>query len=75
VYIQLKTRESNLYSSPNIIRMNKSRKIRMEHAVSTGTIRNAYKTLIGHSEEKRPLGRSRHRRNNSIKINLTRNKT
>jgi len=34
--------------------------------------RGAYKVLVGKPEEKRPLGRPRHRREDNIKIDLQR---
>jgi hypothetical protein len=46
----------NLYSSPSIIRMIKSRRMRWAwHRIK----RNAYEILVGRPEGKRPLGRSR----------------
>jgi hypothetical protein len=45
----------NLYSSPNIIRMIKSR--RMRQAGRMGDTRNAYKILVAKPEGKRPLER------------------
>jgi hypothetical protein len=48
----------NLYSSPNIIRMIKSRRMRRaRHAARIGKTRNAYRILIGKPEGKRQLGR------------------
>jgi hypothetical protein len=45
----------NLYSSPSIIRMIKSRRMRWAgHIAQTGT-RNAYRILVGKSEGKRPV--------------------
>jgi hypothetical protein len=50
----------NLYSSPNTIRMIKSRKMRWaEHVGRMGETRNAYRILVGRPEGKRPLGRPR----------------
>jgi hypothetical protein len=50
----------NLYSSPRIIRMIKSRRMRWAgHVVRLGEKRNAYRILMGEPEEKRPLGRPR----------------
>jgi hypothetical protein len=50
----------NLYSSPSIIRMIKSRKIRWAgHTARMGEKRNAYTILVGKPEGKRPLGRTR----------------
>jgi hypothetical protein len=52
----------NLYSSPSIIRMIKSRKIGWAgHAARMGENRNAYRILVGNPEGKRPLGRPRRR--------------
>jgi hypothetical protein len=48
----------NLYTSPNTIRVIKSRMMRWAwHVVRMGEIRNAYKILAGKLEGKRPLGR------------------
>jgi hypothetical protein len=48
----------NLYSSPSIIRMIKSRKTRWAgHVEQMGKKRTAYRTLVGQPEGKRPLGR------------------
>lgn len=44
----------------------------MEQVACTGNIINAYKIVIGHSEERKILGRFRNIRNNRIKINLIR---
>jgi hypothetical protein len=49
-----------LYSSPSIIRMIKSRRMRWEgHVARIGEKRNAYKILVGKPEGKRTLGRPR----------------
>jgi hypothetical protein len=46
----------NLYSSPNIIRMNKSNRMRWAGYVARmGEKRNAHKILAGKPERKRPL--------------------
>jgi hypothetical protein len=59
----------NLYSSPDIIRMMKSRRIRSAgHVARMRKMRNAYKILVGKPEGKGPLGRPRRRRKNNIKI-------
>jgi hypothetical protein len=48
----------NLYSSPSIIRMIKSRRLRWAgHVALMGEKTNAYRILMGKSEGKRPLGR------------------
>jgi hypothetical protein len=58
-------------SSPNIIRMIKSRRIRWAgHVAQTGETRNAYKLLVGKPEGKRPLGRPRRRWADNIKMDL-----
>jgi hypothetical protein len=61
----------NLYSSPSIITMVMSRTMRrVGHVVRKGEKRNAYRILVGKPEGKQPLGRSRHRWVNNIKIDL-----
>jgi hypothetical protein len=61
----------NLYSSQNIIRMIKSKSMKWEgHVVCMGERRNAYNILVGKPEGKRPLGRSRLRWEDNIKIDL-----
>jgi hypothetical protein len=52
----------NFYSSPNIIRMIKSKRMRWTgHVARMGYTRNAYRILVGKPEGKRPLGRPRRR--------------
>jgi hypothetical protein len=61
----------NLYSSPSIIRMMKSRRMRWTgHVAGMGEKRNAYRILVGKPEGKRPLGRPRLRWVDNIKIDL-----
>jgi hypothetical protein len=61
----------NLYSSPNIIRMIKSRMMRwVGHVPRMEEERNAYRILVGKPEGKRQLGRTRHRWVDNIKIDL-----
>jgi hypothetical protein len=61
----------NLYSSPNIIRMIKSRRNEMGRVCSTnGSEENAYRILVGKPERKRPLRRARRRWVNNVKIYL-----
>ncbi|KAJ4449275.1 hypothetical protein ANN_00673 [Periplaneta americana] len=51
-----------LYSSPDIIRNIKSRRLRWGgHVARMGESRNAYRVLVGRPEGKRPLGRPRRR--------------
>jgi hypothetical protein len=60
-----------LYSSPNVIRTLKSRRIRWAgHVARMSETRNAYRILVGKPEGKRPLGRPRSRRVNNIKVDL-----
>jgi hypothetical protein len=59
----------NLYSSPSVIRIIKSRKIKWaEHVARKGKKRNVYRLLAGRPEGNRPLGRQRRRWIDSIKI-------
>jgi hypothetical protein len=61
----------NLYSSLNIIRMIKLRKMRWAGQVARmGEKRNAYRILVGKPEGKRPLGRQRHRWVDNSKMDL-----
>jgi hypothetical protein len=51
-----------LYSSPNVIRMMKSRRMRWTgHVAQMGPRRNAYSIILGNPKIERPLGRTRHR--------------
>jgi hypothetical protein len=61
----------NLYSSPSIIRMMKSRRMRWAgHVARMGEKRNLYRLLVGKPEGKRPLGRPRHKWIDNIKMDL-----
>jgi hypothetical protein len=61
----------NLYSSPGIIRIRKSRRMRWAgHVPRMGEKRNVYRLLAGKPEGERPLGRSRCRWMDNIKIDL-----
>jgi hypothetical protein len=61
----------NLYSSPNIVRVIKSRRMRWAgHVSRMGEGRGVYKVLVGRPEGKRPLERSRHRWEDNIKMDL-----
>jgi hypothetical protein len=54
---------NDLYSSPNIVRVIKSRKIRwVGHVALMGEERGMYRVLVGKPEGKIPLGRPRRRR-------------
>ncbi|KAJ4426317.1 hypothetical protein ANN_27131 [Periplaneta americana] len=60
-----------LYSSPDIIRNIKSRRLRWAgHVARMGESRNAYRVLVGRPERKRPLGRPRRRWGDNIKMDL-----
>ena len=62
---------NDLYSSPNIIRVIKLRKIRWAgHVARMGESRIVYRVLVGKPEGKRPLGRQRSRWEDNIKTNL-----
>ena len=53
---------NNLYSSPNIVRVIKSRRMRWAgHVARMGEGRGVYRVLVGKPEGRRPLGRPRHR--------------
>jgi hypothetical protein len=61
----------NLYSSPNVIRVFKSRRMRWTvHVARIGEVRNACKILVGKPKGKRTLGRPRRRYKNNIIMNL-----
>jgi hypothetical protein len=61
----------NLYSSPNKIRMIKSRRMRWAgHVARMGETRDAYRILVGKPEGKIQLGRPRRRWGDNIKMDL-----
>jgi hypothetical protein len=61
----------NLYSSPDIIRQVKSRRMRWAgHVARMGEERKVYKVLVGKPEGKRPLGRPRYRWEDGIRMDL-----
>jgi hypothetical protein len=60
--IQRHISQTSLYSSPNIVRVIKSRRMRWAgHVARMGEGRGVYGVLVGRPECKRPLGRSRRR--------------
>jgi len=64
---------NDLYSSPNIVRVMKSRIIRWaRHVACTGYMSGVYRVLVGKPEGKRPLGRTRRRGKDGIKIDIQR---
>jgi hypothetical protein len=61
----------SLYSSPSIIRIIKSRRMRWAgHVARMGERRNVYRLLVRKPEGKRPLGRPRRRWTDNIKMDL-----
>jgi hypothetical protein len=61
----------NLYSSPSIIRIIKSRRMRWAvHVARKGEKRNVYRLLVGKPQGKRPLERPRRRWIDNIKMDL-----
>jgi hypothetical protein len=61
----------NLYCSPSVIRMIKSRSMRWAvHVARMGEKRNGYRILVGKPEGKRPLGRPRRRWEDNIKMDV-----
>jgi len=62
---------NDLYSSPNIVTVIKSRRMRWAgHVARMGERRGAYRVLVGKPEGKRPLGRSRRRWEDNIKMDF-----
>ena len=60
-----------MYTSPNIVRVIKSRGMRRaEHVARMGEEREAYRVLVGKPEGKRPLGRPRRRWVDNIRMHL-----
>jgi len=53
------------------MRVMESRSMRwIEHVAGVGRMRNSYKTLVGNSEGKRPLGRHGRRREDNIRVDF-----
>jgi hypothetical protein len=62
---------NDLYSSPTIVRVIKSRKRKWAgHVARMGEGRGVYRVLVGKLEGKRPLGRPRRRWEDKIKMDL-----
>ena len=62
---------NDLYSSPNIVWVIKSRRMRWAgHVAHMGEDRGAYRVLVGKPEGKRPLGRPRRRWVDNIRMDL-----
>jgi hypothetical protein len=61
----------NLYSSPDIIRQVKSRRMRWAgHVARMGEERKVYKVLVRKPEGKRPLGRPRRRWEDGVRMDI-----
>ena len=62
---------NDVYCSPNIVRVRKSRRMRWAgHVVRMGEGRDVYRVLVGKREVKRPLGRPGRRWEGNIKMDL-----
>ena len=62
---------NDLYCSPNIVRLTKSRRMRWAgHVAHKEERRRVYRVLVGKPEGKRPLGRPRRRWEDNIKMDL-----
>jgi len=62
---------NDLYSSSNIVRVIKSRRMRWAgHVAHMGEERGVYRVLVGKPKGKRPLGRPRRRLVDNIRINV-----
>jgi hypothetical protein len=61
----------DLYTSPNIVRVIKSRRMRWAgHVARMGEGRSVYRVLVGRPEGERPLGRPTRRWEDNIKMDL-----
>jgi hypothetical protein len=61
----------SLYSSPNIVRVIKARRMRWAgHVARTREGRGVYRVLVGRPEGRRPLGRPRRGWEDNIKMDL-----
>jgi len=62
---------NDLYSSPNIVQVIKSRRVRwVGHVACMGEKRGIYRVLVGKREGKIPLGRTRSRGEDNINMDL-----
>jgi len=62
---------NDLYTSPNIVRVIKSRRMRWAgHVARMGGQRRVYRVLVGKPEGRKPLGRPRRRWVGSIRMDL-----
>jgi hypothetical protein len=64
-------REWDIYSSPSIVQVIKSRRMRWAgHVAQMEKGKGVYRVLVGKPEGKRPMGRPRHRWEDNIKMDL-----
>jgi len=62
---------NDLYSSPYVIQVMTSRRMRwVEHVTCMGERGGAYRVVVGKPEGKGPLGRSRHRWGDNTEMDL-----
>jgi len=61
---------NDLYSSPNIVRVIKSRMRWVGHLSCMGEERGVYRVLVGKPEGRRPLGRPRRRWMDNIRMDF-----
>jgi len=62
---------NDLYSSPNVVRVIKSRKMRLAgHVARMGEEREVYRVLVGKPEGRKPLGKPRRRWVDNIRMDL-----
>ena len=62
---------NDLYCSPNIVQVIKSRRMRwVGHVARMGERRSVYRVLVGKPVRKRPPGRPRHSWEDNIKMDL-----
>ena len=62
---------NDLYSSPNIVRVIKSRRMRwVGNVARMGKRRGVYRVLVGEPEGKRPLGNTKPKCHNDFKMHL-----
>jgi len=62
---------NDFYSSPNVVRVIKSRRMRRAgHVARMGEEREVYRVLVGKPEGKRPLGNARRRWVDNIRMDL-----